>query len=120
MFGLSSFGTQVSADSYWLDADDPDARPPDVASLPRPRYPNELRETGASGFAWVRYIIGQRGRAEAGSLQVIGASHAAFGRAALDAIRRGVYRPGQYQGRPVRTAGRLPFTTTRVLAALKA
>jgi len=69
---------------------------------PPPRYPPVLRQSGIEGWAQVRFIVGLDGRAEAGSIDVVGSSHASFEAPAIEAIAASRFLPARLRGRSVR------------------
>ena len=81
--------------------------PPVLLAGRPPSYPETLRVAGIAGRVVVQAVIDTLGRAEPG-VAVIESSHAGFDAAALDYLRRAVFRPGRVHGRPVRVLIRLP------------
>ena len=90
-----------------------DARYVDRAAVPlgtlRPRYPEMLRAQGVGGRAVVRFVVDTLGRVEPGSVELVSATHPAFGEAALRAVPSFRFRPAEAGGRRVRQLVQLPF-----------
>jgi protein TonB len=74
----------------------------EVIEQPAPAYPPALRAAGVRGYADLEFVVGSDGRVEAGSVVIRGASHAAFGESARDAIVVARFRPAMLRGRAVR------------------
>ncbi|MCD8535770.1 MAG: energy transducer TonB [Verrucomicrobia bacterium] len=94
-------------DMALFDVSDLD-KPPVPVSQPAPRYPNELKKEKINGSAIVVFILSEEGQVL--DPRVESASHPAFEKAALDAIRRWRFKPGMKAGKPVRSNIRQPFT----------
>jgi periplasmic protein TonB len=81
--------------------------PPVLLAGRAPSYPDALRAAGIAGRVVVQAVIDTLGRAEPG-LTVIESAHTGFEAAALEYVRRAVFRAARVQGRPVRVLIRLP------------
>lgn len=93
-------------DMALFDVSDLD-KPPVPISQPAPRYPAELKRQKMNGNAVVVFILNEDGQVE--DPRVESATHPAFEKAALDAIRRWRFKPGMKAGKPVRSNVRQPF-----------
>jgi protein TonB len=71
-----------------------------VAGNPQPAYPERLRAANLEGEAVVAFVVDTTGRPSTITLK--SASHAEFGQAAVDALRRWRFRPAEIGGRKVR------------------
>jgi periplasmic protein TonB len=71
-------------------------------SIPNPRYPPVLQSAGISGAVDLQYVVDTTGHAEPNSFKVMKSSHPAFTEPAVEAIRKGVFKPARLRGRPVR------------------
>ena len=81
--------------------------PPVLLAGRQPSYPEALRAAGITGRVVVQAVIDTLGRAEP-EVTVVESSYAGFDPAALDYVRRAVFRPGRVHGRPVCVLIRLP------------
>jgi TonB family protein len=92
-------GSEPQGDSIFttLEVD----RPPELAQEVRPRYPDELRETGLTGMVQLEYVIASSGRIDKATMQVQTSTHPAFSRTAIDALLAARFRPALRNGRPV-------------------
>lgn len=81
-----------------------------IGSVSPPRYPAALRTSGMSGRVVVRFVVDTLGRAEAGDVVMVEATHALFADAVREALDRYRFSPGVVEGRKVRTLVQLPFT----------
>lgn len=78
-------------------------------TVPRPRYPEQLRAAGVSGRVVVRFVVDTTGRVEASTVVVREAGHDLFAqsvRAVLPSLR---FAPAEARGRKVRMLVDLPF-----------
>lgn len=73
---------------------------PEPIRMPAPRYPRRALRRGEEGTVLVRAEVGSDGVPISVSL-VQGSRSRELDRAALDAVRRWRFRPGQVDGRPV-------------------
>jgi TonB family protein len=92
-----------------------DERPELLTGPPLP-YPEPLRQAGIGGRVLVRAVIDTLGRAEPASVVVVLSPNRGFDRAALDYVRRALFRPARVLGRPARVLVEVPieFQITRV------
>ncbi len=86
--------------------------PPVLLSAPVPAYPPLLRQAGIQGWVTVLAVVDTLGRAEATSLRVVNTPNSGFDRAALDCLRRALFRPGRVHGRAVRVLVSVPVHFT--------
>jgi len=86
--------------------------PPALLSAPLPVYPPLLRLAGIQGWVTVQAVVDTMGRAEPGSLRVVDSPNPGFDRAALDCVRRALFRPGRVTGRAVRVLVSVPLHFT--------
>jgi TonB family protein len=95
-----------------LDAGVVDRVPHIIGNAAPPRYPDVLRQTGATGQVVVRFVVDTLGRAELGDLVVVEATHPLFASAVKSALFGYRFTPGEAAGRKVRTMVQVPFTFT--------
>jgi protein TonB len=84
--------------------------PPEMLSHPEPRYPELLRQAGIEGRVVVEAVLDTAGRAEAGSLRIVTASHPLFAAEAEQVVLASRYRPGRVAGRAVRVRVLVPIS----------
>ena len=110
--GLASGAEEGSPGAPMGDAPR-DARYVDKVAVPlgqlRPRYPEALRAQGLGGRVVVRFVVDTLGRVEQGSVQLVAATHPAFGDAALRTVGSLRFRPAEAGGHRVRQLVELPF-----------
>jgi len=82
---------------------------PEVLTGPPLSYPEPLRRAGIGGRVLVRAVIDSLGRAEPASVVVLESPNRGFDRAALDYVRRALFRPARVLGRPVRVLVEVPI-----------
>jgi len=82
---------------------------PLLLSGPPLAYPELLRQARIQGRVEVEAVIDATGRAEAGTVKVVGSPHPGFDAPARDFVRRALFRPGRMHGRAVRVLVRLPI-----------
>ena len=82
---------------------------PEVLTGPPLSYPEPLRRAGIGGRVLVRAVIDTLGRAEPASVMVVVSPNRGFDRAALDYVRRALFRPARVLGRPVRVLVEVPI-----------
>ena len=82
---------------------------PEVLAGPPLTYPDLLRQAGIQGRVLVRAVVDTLGRVEPGSVAVVVSSNPGFDRAALDYLRRALFRPARVLGRPVRVLVEVPI-----------
>ena len=66
------------------------------------QYPAALREAGISGFVVIEFVIETTGRVDPSSINIVRSSNAAFEGAAIDVIRKSLFRAGRVRGMAVR------------------
>lgn len=84
----------------------------EIDRLVRRLYPSRLRDSGVTGEVALRFVIDAEGRVEPGSIEVVSASHPAFGEAARRAAERFRFTPASVGGRGVRVATTMPIRWT--------
>jgi TonB family protein len=89
-----------------------------VAPLPgnsSPAYPPRLSNAGVEGEVLARFVVDSTGSVEAASIEIMQTSHALFGDAVKQWLRRNRYSPALVGGRPVRqlVQQRIGFTLAR-------
>lgn len=72
-----------------------------------PDFPPELKRELMRGVVVLECVVDTDGKAQ--QIQVIEASHAAFGQAALESLQLWDFTPGTFNGRPVPIRIRVPF-----------
>lgn len=80
---------------------------PEAVSQVAPAYPTELRKAKVEGAVTLVFILDETGRVE--DPRVENSSRPEFEKPALDAIRKWRFRPGQKDGKAVRTYIRIPI-----------
>ena len=94
----------VQEDAF--DVADLEKRPEAVAQV-APTYPAELRKAKIEGSVTLVMILGEDGRVE--DPRVENSSRPEFEKPALEAIRKWRFRPGEKDGKPVRSYLRIPM-----------
>lgn len=83
----------------------------DVAPVPLktppPEYPRELRDQQVSGLVTVVVVIDETGAVE--SAEIGKFSNVAFREPSLDAVQKWRFKPGQKDGKPVKTKVTIPL-----------
>lgn len=82
-------------------------RKPEAISQVAPTYPASLRKSKVEGVVALVFVLDEEGRVE--DARVESASRPEFEAPALEAIRKWRFRPGQKDGKPVKTFLRLPI-----------
>jgi protein TonB len=82
-------------------------RKPEAISQVAPVYPASLRKARVEGVVALVFVLNEEGRVE--DARVESSSHAEFEAPALEAIRKWRFRPGQKEGKSVKTFLRLPI-----------
>lgn len=95
-----------------LDASVVDRMPHITGNPTPPRYPDMLRQGGATGQVVVRFVVDTLGRAELGDLTIVEATHPLFASAVKTALMGYRFTPGEAAGRKVRTLVQIPFSFT--------
>jgi protein TonB len=80
---------------------------PEAVSQIAPAYPPELRKAKIEGVVTLVFVLGEDGRVE--EPRVENSSRPEFEKPALEAIRKWRFRPGEKDGKPVRTYIRIPM-----------
>ena len=78
------------------------SKPLDVVRQVAPKYPLVWRSAGLNGKVQLIFIVNEKGRPE--EVQVVEASDAAFGEAAVEAVKQWRYKPVKVADKPVRVA----------------
>lgn len=76
----------------------------------RPKYPEDLREAGITGNALIEFTVDKSGRVL--DFQSIEASRVEFAEAALEAISKWEFEPGELPTGPVNTRMQIPMNFT--------
>lgn len=92
------------ADAF--DVSDLERRPEPVAQT-APAYPRELAKARVEGTVTMAFVIDETGKVE--DPRVEASSRPEFEKPALEAIRRWRFKPGEREGKPVRTFVKQPF-----------
>jgi protein TonB len=82
-------------------------RPPRPTSQPRPAYPAELRKAGLSGEVQVEFIVDAQGAVR--EAIAVNSTWREFESAAIEAVSKWRFVPGQKDGRPVGARLRMPI-----------
>jgi TonB family protein len=72
-----------------------------VRRIPGPAYPSSLRQREISGAVELQYVVTEAGRIDPASFKVIRGQYREFVKAAIEAIRRGTFKPARLRGCPV-------------------
>ena len=89
-----------------FDVADLEKRPEAITQIP-PAYPSELRKAKIEGSVTLVFVLSEDGRVE--DARVENSSRPEFEKPALDAIRKWRFRPGEKDGKAVRTYIRIPM-----------
>jgi TonB family protein len=82
---------------------------PALLSGPPLQYPELLRHAGIEGRVIVQAIIDTTGRAEPASVKVIESPNPGFDQAAINWVRRALFRPARVNGQAVRALMKMPI-----------
>lgn len=86
---------------------------PQVLSQPKPKYPDIAKRSGLEGAVIIEFVVDTTGAVLPGSAKVIAARpEGIFEEAALDAIYKWKFSPGQQRDRKVRVRWRQPIKFT--------
>lgn len=107
--GFGDIRALTAAESVQQDAFDVAdlEKKPEAVSQVAPTYPPELRKLKIEGSVTLVFILGEDGRVE--EPRVENSSRPEFEKPALEAIRKWRFRPGQKDGKPVRSYIRIPM-----------
>jgi periplasmic protein TonB len=72
-------------------------------------YPDQLKKAGIGGTVQVQFVVDEKGKVEASSVEVIAASLPQLGEAAKQAVQGIEFKPGVAKGAPVRSRVLLPL-----------
>ena len=72
-------------------------------------YPQELQDARVGGRVQLRFIVDANGKVEAGTIEVINTPVQALGEAAVEAVAKIEFEPGEKDGSPVRTLVVMPI-----------
>lgn len=73
-----------------------------------PNYPVQMRQAHLTGEAQIAFLIDEKGRTE--QVQVLSASDASFGDAAVAAVKKWRFKPGKKDGKTVKIATAMPVS----------
>ncbi|MBM3852875.1 MAG: energy transducer TonB, partial [Verrucomicrobia bacterium] len=85
-------------------------RVPQVVVQPRPVYPMELMRAGVSGEAVISFVVDTAGRVR--DTKAVSSTRREFEAAALEALQRWQFTPGEKDSRRVNTTMRVPIVFT--------
>ncbi len=71
-------------------------------------YPEELKRRGVGGMVEVQFVVDASGKVEAGSVEVLDATHSQLGEAAKKVAARLSFQPGKAGGSAVKSKVVLP------------
>lgn len=97
---------EAGAGNDAFDVSDLERRPEPVAQT-APSYPRELAKAKVEGTVTVAFVIDEAGKVE--DPRVEASSRPEFEKPALEAIRRWRFKPGEREGKAVRTFVKQPF-----------
>ncbi|MEO0454296.1 MAG: energy transducer TonB [Verrucomicrobiota bacterium] len=84
-----------------------DSQPKPIFQTP-PRYPNELRKEKKKGQVYLVFVVNKNGRVENPSAKR--ATHPAFEKAAIDAVKQWKFEPATRDGKAVAAKMSIPIT----------
>lgn len=96
----------AAAESGAWSMEEVETAPELIAAVP-PVYPPALRRAGVEGRVVVVFVVDEQGRVQ--DARVEQSSRPEFEAPALEAVRKWRFRPGQKEGKPVRTYLRQPI-----------
>ena len=102
-------GTPIGSGDAALGAESVDVPARLRAGSPLPRYPEFLRQSRVEGGVRVRFVVGEDGRAELASLEVLESSHPAFVEAVRAILPRLRFTPARVGRERVRQVVEIPF-----------
>lgn len=106
-FGFGGFDLAPSLDQLDIfEIEQLDVAPRPLRQV-APIYPLEFARNRVPGLVRLVFLVDAHGAVE--SIAVESATHPEFAEAARDAVRQWRFRPGEKDGRPVRTRVRLPI-----------
>lgn len=73
----------------------------EVKGIPRPRYPTNAELAGVSSAVDLQYVVTAEGNADPTSFRIIRADYKEFVVEAMNALRRGTYRPAKLGACPI-------------------
>lgn len=89
----------VGSESFTVDqVDDPVQR----IGGPDPVYPEVMKGVGIEGVVRLRFVVGTNGKVEPNTIQVISSSNKAFENAAVEGLKKLVFKPAKMRGQAVR------------------
>lgn len=75
-----------------------------------PAYPAALGKRGVTGRVELAFVVGTDGKTH--DVEVVSATHPAFGEAAVAAVAQWIFKPGAIDGQPVNTRMKQPLAFT--------
>ena len=85
-------------------------RAPQPTYQTQPRYPSEMRRMGITAEVMVTFIVDETGVVR--DVNANDSSNIRFNSAAVEAVKKWIFRPGQKDGQPVRTRMVVPILFT--------
>jgi len=85
---------------------------PELTTIPRLRYPDQLRQAGIEGHVLVRVIIDAEGRTEPVSVQIVASNDHGFEDPVKDMARHAHFSPAMSAGSRVRSCAIIPVDFT--------
>lgn len=83
------------------------AEPPVPVRTAAPEYPAELRQAGVSGLVFIKCLVDPQGNVAEAVVEK--SSDEKFNAAALDAVKKWKFKPGQKDGAPVAMKVTIPI-----------
>lgn len=80
-----------------------------AARLISESYPADLKSRGVGGLVELQFVVDEKGKVEAGSVEVVESTQTALGEAAKKVVARLDFSPGKLNGTGVRTKVVLPI-----------
>ena len=81
--------------------------PPKMQRHAMPGYPFNLRRSGISGEAVIRFVVDTRGKTR--DIEILSSTHEEFGAAAAATVAKWRYDPARKNGQPVNVHLRMPM-----------
>jgi periplasmic protein TonB len=83
--------------------------PTAAARLVQDSYPEQLKRAGVGGTVQVQFVVDEKGKVEASSIEVVAASLPQLGEAAKQIVEKIEFKPGTAKGGAVRSRVLLPL-----------
>jgi len=81
---------------------------PKAIKLTDPIYPPLLKDANETGVVEIEFVVNTDGRTS--EIQIVSSPHDEFSKSAIEAIRTSTFKPGEANGKQVRTKVKIPIT----------